>query len=107
MRHIHLRKRVSKSLEPYPARTPWKRLLDKVIYLVGILGPAMTLPQVILIYVGQDASGVSPITWFGWAIFDIPWILYGMAHRERPITVTYSLWFATNLIVAVGALIYG
>ncbi len=107
LRHLHVRKRAQKHLEPYPARTAWKRVLDRVVFLIGVLGPAMTLPQIILIYVGQDASGVSPFTWFGWALFDIPWILYGVAHRERPIIVTYSLWLVTNLIVAVGAVLYG
>ena len=33
--HLHLRKRLSRALEPYPARTFWKRLLDKTVYVVG------------------------------------------------------------------------
>ncbi|PIR83960.1 hypothetical protein COU18_00925 [Candidatus Kaiserbacteria bacterium CG10_big_fil_rev_8_21_14_0_10_51_14] len=106
MRHLLLRKRVTKTLEPYPARTIWKRVLDKLVYTVGIIGPLMTLPQIILIYAGQDASGVSPLTWFGWALLDIPWIVYGLVHREWPIVTTYSLWLSMNLIVAIGAVMY-
>ncbi|MHB1086493.1 MAG: PQ-loop domain-containing transporter [Minisyncoccota bacterium] len=107
MRHLHIRKRVSKSLEPYPARTVGKRVLDGAVYAVGTLGPVMTLPQIILIYSTQEAAGISLITWLTWALFDIPWILYGFVHREMPIAVTYSLWFVANLTVALGAVLYG
>ena len=95
------------AVEPYPARTFGKRFLDVAVYVAGILGPAMSLPQVILVYVGQDVAGISVISWFGWAILDIPFIIYGFAHKERPIVITYTLWMLINLSVAIGAIIYG
>jgi len=106
LRHIHLRKRHTAKLEPYPARSFWKRVLDRVVLGVGIAGPIMSIPQIVLIYVGQDATGVSPISWVAWATFNIPWILYGIAHRELPIIVTYTLWFICNSLIFIGALLY-
>ena len=105
--HLHLRKRLSRALEPYPARTFWKRLLDKTVYVVGVIGPVMTIPQIVLIYVGRDASGIAPISWLAWALLDIPWIIYGLVHREFPIVITYTLWFVCNMLVFIGALLYG
>ena len=107
MRHLHLRKRITKNLEPYPARTPWKRLLDRVVLAAGIVGPALSLPQIILIYSNKDATDISAVSWFGWAALNIVWILYGLVHKELPIAVTYSLWFIINLTVAFGAVLYG
>ena len=104
--HLHLRKRISKGLEPYPARSSWKRVLDKVIYAVGIIGPIMSIPQILLIYMTRDATGVAPLTWLSWAILNIPWILYGLAHKERPIVITYCLWFLCNMLVFIGAVLY-
>lgn len=104
--HLHLRKRVTKNLEPYPARSAWKRLLDKAVYAVGIIGPIMTIPQIALIYGGRDATGVAPESWLVWGILDIPWIVYGFVHKERPIIMTYSLWLVCNLVVFVGAVLY-
>lgn len=104
--HLHLRKRVSAGLEPYPARSAWKRALDKSVYAAGVIGPIMTIPQIALIYIGQDATGVSPVSWFMWGLLDIPWILYGVAHRERPIVMTYTLWLVCNAVVFVGAILY-
>ena len=77
------------------------------MYAVGILGPIMTIPQILLIYISRDASGVAAISWFMWTLFAIPWILYGLVHRERPIVITYLLWFFTNMIVFIGAVLYG
>ena len=104
--HLHLRKRTSKGLEPYPARSSWKRFLDTMVYGIGIIGPVMTIPQILLIYVGRNATGVAPESWLMWALFDIPWIVYGFVHRERPIVMTYTLWFICNAVVFVGALLY-
>jgi len=103
MHHLHIRKR----REPYPSTRVWMRILDIVVYVVGIIGPLATIPQVLQIYLSRDASGVSFITWGIYAIADIPWIVYAIAHRERPLIICYILWFFFNTLVSVGALIYG
>lgn len=81
-------------------------MLDAVVYVVGIVGPIMIIPQIWLIYSTHDASGIAPLTWFAWAIADIPWVLYGVVHKELPISLTYLLWCIGNLAVAIGALLY-
>lgn len=67
----------------------------------------MTIPQIVKIFAYQDAAGVSVISWATFAVFDIPWILYGLSHNDRPILITYTLWLIMNSIVVVGALMYG
>ncbi len=103
LHHYHLRKR----REPFPARSVSLRILDATVYIVGILGPLATIPQVIKIYGAHDASGVSIVSWGLYALFDIPWIMYAIVHKERPLLICYSLWFFFNLLVVVGALMYG
>lgn len=105
--HLHLRKRLSKGLEPFPARSRALRMLDRTVFAVGALGPLFTIPQVYKIYATQSANDLSPISWAAWALFDIPWILYGLAHREKPIVSTYILWFVCNGMVFIGAILYG
>ncbi len=107
--HYAVRKRLSAEragLEPYPSSHLWLRLLDRMVYIVGIIGPVMVLPQIYLIFSTQNASGVSAISWLSWALLDIPWIFYGLAHKQYPIVLTYLLWFICNLVVFFGALIY-
>jgi|SRR3989344_7237364 len=104
--HLHLRKRISKGLEPYPARSSGKRILDKIVLAAGIIGPAMSIPQIVLIYSTKNASGIEPISWVSWAILNIPWILYGLAHKEPPIVMTYSLWLVCNMLIFIGGILY-
>ena len=105
--HIHLRKRISKNLEPFPAKNRPKRLLDAIVLTVGILGPLASLPQIFKIYLLQNAIGLSAISYVLWVLMDIPWILYGIAHRERPITFTYFAWLIVNCVILVGIFLYG
>jgi hypothetical protein len=82
------------------------RFLDSCVLVVGVIGPLTTIPQILLIYTTHMAVGVSALSWFGPAVLDIPWILYGIAHREKAIVITYSLWLVMNTAVAVGAVLY-
>lgn len=105
--HLSLRKRGARGLEPFPARSAWLRFLDRTVLVIGVIGPLMSIPQILKIYLLQDATGVSVIFWGACAILDIPWILYGFVHRERPIIVTYSMWLVMNIAVFTGAIHYG
>jgi uncharacterized protein with PQ loop repeat len=104
--HIHKRKRKHHKLLQYPHPNKWVKLLDRFLLVVAVVGPLLVLPQILKIYVGQNATGVSALSWGLLALFNIPWILYGAVHGDKPITMGYSIWFVVNIIVAVGALIY-
>lgn len=106
LHHYHLRKRVYKIGEQLPNPDKWKRFLDSVIYIVGVLGPIMTLPQVFKIWVWHQAGGLSVISWGSYILFDIFWLMYGIAHKEKPIILTYASWILINSLVVSGVLLY-
>lgn len=81
--------------------------MDRAIYLIGIIGPVMTIPQVAEIWINKNASGVSAITWSSYVFVNIFWIIYGVMHKEKPIIITYLAWLFMNSLVATGALLYG
>jgi len=105
--HLSKRRRIHKKQEPYPHPDKRKRYLDKIIYVVGVLGPIMTIPQVLKIWVDKDASGVSGISWFSFLIFAVIWIVYGVVHKEKPIIFTYSLWVLLDIFIIIGIIMYG
>ena len=108
LHHMHLRKRAHrKHLEPIPARSTWLRALDRIVLAAGVMGPLTTVPQILKIYILQDATGVSSTAWLLGALLDIPWIIYGFVHHERPIIVAYTMWLIMNSLVFIGAIIYG
>ena len=106
LHHFHRRKRIYINHEPYPHPDKWKRLMDKLIYFVALVGPIMTLPQVIKIWIEKNAAGISIITWFAYAVTSVFWIIYGLMHKEKPIIFTSVLLLLLNIIIVIGAVIY-
>ncbi len=104
--HQHIRKRIYKNLEQFPSPDSKKYFLDKLIYIVGVLGPLSTIPQIYTIFIEKNAAGVSVATWLIYFLFSVIWIVYGVVHKEKVIILTYSLWFVMNGLVALGAIIY-
>jgi uncharacterized protein with PQ loop repeat len=102
LHHYHLRKR---GVIPSDD-TPHIRMIDKMIFVIGALGPILTIPQVYDVWVNHQAMGVSVISWTAYVIFDIFWVYYGVVHKERAIIFTYILWIMLNGMVALGAFIY-
>ncbi|MDO8565479.1 MAG: hypothetical protein Q7R67_02580 [bacterium] len=80
--------------------------LDKAVYIAGIISLAMMFPQLKLIYMGKNAAGLEPITWLTLSLMDIPWIIYGIAHKEKPLIFIYTMWLIVNALIFVGAVIY-
>lgn len=107
LHHAHKRKRIYEKYEPYPHPDKWKRFMDKAIYVVGIAGPIMTLPQVMKIWVEKNATGVSLISWASYLIFAVFWLVYGIMHKEKPIILTFSGWLILELLIVAGILVYG
>ncbi len=117
MSHIHKRKIATKKsskpvksnqkYEPYPHPEKWKRILDKSIYAVSVIGLVMTIPQITKIWSEKNASGVSLIAWSTYIFTALVWLMYGIAHKEKPIILTNLAWIIVNLIIVIGVIMYG
>jgi uncharacterized protein with PQ loop repeat len=102
MRHKHevqvgLKKRI---------KTPYVAFLDRLTFVAGIIGPFTVLPQIYSIFSTHSAQGVSLLTWALIFIVTFPWILYGVAHKDKSIIVSFILWEVVNLAVVAGVLMY-
>lgn len=95
-----------KNFEVYPSNKFWIRALDKSLVFIATIGPLTTIPQIWKIFATQSAAGISIFSWASWAILDLPWIFYGILHKDKPIIIAYTLWLITNLAVVIGALLY-
>lgn len=86
--------------------TPYTIFLDKVTFVVGIIGPFTVLPQIYTIFSTQNAHGVSLMTWLLMFVVMLPWIFYGIAHRDKTIISSFILWEVVNATVVAGVLLY-
>jgi uncharacterized protein with PQ loop repeat len=103
MRHKYERKQ---GLKPQ-RKSGYIVFLDKLTFVVGVIGPFTVLPQIYSIFSTHSADGVSLVTWGLMFIVTFPWILYGVAHKEKSIIVSFTLWEVVNLTVVAGVLLYG
>lgn len=82
------------------------RILDKLVMVVGILGPCMTLPQVWQIWSTKNVGGLNLSTWVAWEIFTFFWLAYAFAHKDRVLLVNNSIWVFLHLSVIIGIVLY-
>jgi uncharacterized protein with PQ loop repeat len=103
LRHKYERRQKTKN----PPKSQYLVFLDKLTFIVGTIGPFTVLPQIYSIFTTKSAHGVSLTTWTLIFIVTFPWILYGIAHKEKNIIVSFILWEVVNLGVVIGVLLYG
>ena len=63
--------------------------------------------RVISIYTTHIAAGVSFTSWASFATVDIPFLIYGIVHRDALITISHKMWLLINATIAIGVLLYG
>jgi len=105
-RHIRARARIAKGLEPFPATSAWKRLLDYIMYGVGILAPLALVPQILQIYEAKSAKELALLTWTLFVLVNALWALYGAVHKDKQIFFANIFMMLLNLVVVAGILMY-
>ena len=96
--HSIIRKRTNKS--------DFAKFIDKTVLLTAFLAPLIEIPQLLEIYINKSSANVSLLTWSFFVLFGIPWLIYGIIHKEKPIIVLYALWILIDSLIVVGILIY-
>jgi uncharacterized protein with PQ loop repeat len=104
--HVHKRKRIHVHKEPYPHPNPWKNFLDKIIYLIALIGPISMIPQILKIYVEKNASSLSEITWTLLLFPAIIWTIYGIVHKEKPIICAGTSSLIIHILILIGVILY-
>ena len=107
LHHLHTRTRGRVDVEPFPARTPLRRLLDRTMFVIAFLVPVALLPQVFQIFINKSASVLSIYTWVALSVANSLWALYGFVHKDKPILIANILITFLNITVVIGILKYG
>jgi uncharacterized protein with PQ loop repeat len=106
LHHLHARKRLYKYLEPFPASTRFKKTLDYLMYVVGVVQPIALVPQISNIYVAHHVAGLSPLTWALLTVFNLLWALYGYVHKEKVILIANFLIALADIAIVLGIFLY-
>ena len=82
-------------------------LLRKLLGGMSIFTLLMTVPQVLTIWLGRQAAGVSVWSWSAYLLSALLWLWYGLRKRDRNIYLPCIGWIALDVAVIVGAVVYG
>ena len=81
--------------------------LEKLIFVIALVYPLTSIPQLYKIWVLKEIAGVSLITWSLFFLLTIP-LLYYVIHRKiKPYILLYSLWLLAYLGIIVGLIVNG
>lgn len=83
-----------------------ERKIDKLMYIIALIWPIMTIPQAITIFQNQDASSMSIATWITYMFTSSSWLLYWIYKKEKPIIFSNTLWLIANWSVLLWVIIY-
>lgn len=80
--------------------------LEKVLRGLSIVTMLMTVPQVLVIWVGRDAGGVSLVSWTSYFFSACLWFVYGLQKRDKTIYLACIGWILLDAAVVIGIVIY-
>ena len=94
--------------DPAPAATAVPRpLLRRLLGGMSIFTLLMTIPQVLTIWLGCQAAGVSVWSWGAYLLSALLWFFYGIQKRDKNIYLPCVGWITLDGAVIAGILIYG
>ena len=73
---------------------------------MSIFTMVMTIPQVLAIWVGHQAAGVSILSWSAYLVSAVLWFWFGLQQHDRNIYLPCVGWMALDGAVILGAVIY-
>ena len=81
-------------------------MLRRLMAAMSVFTLAMTVPQVLTIWIHQQAAGVSILTWSAYLASAALWFWYGLRKRDRSIYLPCIGWLLMDGAVVAGAVIY-
>ena len=81
--------------------------LRRLLGGMSVFTMLMTIPQVLTIWIGQQAAGVSILSWSAYLVSAILWFWFGMQKKDKNIYLPCVGWIVLNLGVIMGVIIYG
>ena len=81
-------------------------LFSRALGAMSVFTMLMTVPQVLTIWVGHQAAGVSVVSWSAYLLSAILWFAYGLQKRDKNIYLPCVGWVGLDAAVIVGAVVY-
>lgn len=90
----------------HPHKIKNHKWFEKSMYVIGLLGPILTIPQIAKILINKTSAGVSLISWSWYFLASVIFLFYASKHKLKPLIITYWAWIFVCLIIVIEILIY-
>ena len=80
--------------------------LSRALGGMSVFTMLMTIPQVLTIWIGHQAAGVSVLSWSAYLLSAILWFWYGVQKRDKNIYLACIGWMGLDIAVIAGAVMY-
>jgi uncharacterized protein with PQ loop repeat len=80
--------------------------LEKVLRGLSVFTMLMTVPQVLTIWVGRDAGGVSLVSWVSYLFSACLWFVYGIQKHDKTIYLACIGWVLLDAAVVIGVIVH-
>lgn len=81
--------------------------LENILRLLSVAALLMTVPQVLTIWIGRDAAGVSLLSWGTYLVSACLWFVYGLQKRDKTIYLACIGWIILDAAIVIGIVLYG
>jgi uncharacterized protein with PQ loop repeat len=85
---------------------PKGHALERILGVFSLLTMLMTVPQVLTIWIGHTAAGVSLISWVAYLVSACLWFVHGLQIGDRTIYLPCIGWILLDVAVVSGVLVY-
>lgn len=82
------------------------KIFDKAMYVISLIGPIMTFPQVYDVWSTHQKASVSLTTWGAYTAASALWITYGIVHKEKLLVFVNFLMLLLDSAVVIGLLFH-
>jgi hypothetical protein len=89
-----------------PQNSPPATGLEKILRGLSVITMLMTVPQVLTIWIGGNAGGVSPVSWLAYLVSAGLWFIYGLQKRDKTIYLACIGWIALDAAIVAGVIVH-
>lgn len=89
-----------------PRESPPVSVLEQILRGVSVFTMLMTVPQVLTIWVGRDAGGISLVSWVSYLVAACLWLVYGIQKGDKTIYLACVGWVLLDAAIVVGVIVH-
>ena len=80
--------------------------LERVLRTLSVATMLMTVPQVVTIWIGANAGGVSIVSWSAYLFSACLWLVYGLQKHDKTIYLACIGWIVLDAAIVAGVIVH-